>query len=264
VLRAIPYDRLRETQRGFSSAILTDDSAPIRARIRAGRFGAERHLQIYRNNVHTSLTDALEAVYPVIARLVGEDCFCGCGYHYLRHAPPTSGNLHDFGEHFAEFLSSFEPVRTLAYLPDVARLEWAWHRAFHAADAAPLARDALAQVAPEDYNALRFALHPSAQLPASDYPVLRIWQTNQPNADTGDDAVDLSEGGVRMLVVRREIDVEIEPIGRGEYALLCAFARALPFADAADAAIASEPAFDLAASLRRRVQDQTIVGFNSN
>jgi hypothetical protein len=255
---------LRDTQRGFSSAILTDDSAPIRARIHPGRFGAERHLQIYRNNVYASLTDALQAVYPVIARLVGEDCFRGCGYHYLRHAPPASGNLHDFGEHFPEFLSSFEPVRELAYLPDVARLEWAWHLAFHAADAAELAREALSQVAPEKYGALRFALHPSARLLASDYPVLRIWQTNQPNADTAEAVVDLNEGGVHLLIARRDIAVEIEPLGRGEYALLSAFAQALSFADAGDAAMVSEPDFDLAASLRRRVQDQTIVGFSSN
>lgn len=255
---------LREAQRGFSSAILTDDSTPIRARIHPGRFGAERHLQIYRNNVYASLTGALEAVYPVIARLVGEDCFRGCGYHYLRHAPPTSGNLHDFGEHFPEFLSSFEPVRELAYLPDVARLEWAWHRAFHAADAAALSPYALTQVAPEKYGSLRFALHPSAQLLASDYPVLRIWQSNQPNADIAEAVVDLNEGGVRLLIARRDITVEIEPLGRGEYALLSAFAQALPFAGAADAAMASEPKFDLAASLQRRVQDQTIVGFNSN
>lgn len=258
---------LREAQRGFSSAILAGDSLPIRARILPGRFGAERHLQIYRNNVYASLTDALVAVYPVIARLVGEDCFRGCGYHYLRNAPPTSGNLHDFGEHFPEFLSSFEPVRELTYLPDVARLEWAWHRAFHAADAAEFALEALSQVAPEKYGALRFALHPSAQLMASDYPVLRIWQTNQPNADTADTSegvVDLAEGGVRLLIARRDIAVEIEPLGRGEYALLCGFAQALPFADAADVAMASEPDFDLVASLRRRVQDQTIVGFKSN
>lgn len=255
---------LREAQRDFSDAVLNDDSASIRARIRPGRFGAERHLQIYRNNVDASLTDALEAVFPVIARLVGEDCFRGCGRHYLRHAPPATGNLHDFGEHFPEFLSSFEPVRELSYLPDVARLEWAWHRAFHAADAPPLSRDTLAQVAPEKYRELRFALHPSAQFVASEYPVLRIWQTNQPNASTEGDIVDLDEGGVRLLVVRRDITVEIEPLDRGEYALLDAFARRLSLTDASDAAFAEDTAFDLVASLQRRVQDQIIVGFNSN
>ena len=68
----------------------------------------------------------------------------------------------------------------LAYLPDVARLEWAWHRAFHAADRAPLALERLAAVPPERYGQVRFRLHPSAQFIASDYPLLRIWEVNQP------------------------------------------------------------------------------------
>ena len=254
---------LRDTQRGFSAGVLSDDVAAIRARIRPGRFGAERHLQIYRNNVYASLTDALAAIYPVVARLVGDDCFRGCGHQYVRQAPPTSGNLHDFGERFADFLASFEPVRTLAYLPDVANLEWQWHRAFHAADAPALALDILAKVAPEQYAALHFRLHPSAQLVASEFPLLRIWQANQLNADT-DDVVDLSEGGVQLLIARRDIRVEIEALGGGEYALLRAFARGQSFADAVVAANAAQAQFDLPASLRQRVLDQTIVGFNSN
>jgi hypothetical protein len=254
---------LRETQQRFSAGILSDDLSGIRPRVRPGRFGAERHLQVYRNNVYAGLADALEAIYPVIARLVGADCFRGCGYRYARRFPPTGGNLHDFGERFAEFLASFEPVRTLDYLPDVARLEWSWHRAFHAADSAPLALDALAKIAPGDYGALRFRLHPSVRLLASEYPIVRIWRANQANADAVE-TIDLNEGGVHVLIARREITVEVESLGGGEHALLQAFARGLSFADAAQAASAAAPDFDLTASLRNRVLDQTVVGFNSN
>ena len=251
---------LREVQRNFAAGVFSYDSVALE-HIRAGRFGAQRHLQIYRNNVYASLTDALEAVYPVVARLVGADCFRGCGYNYVRYAPPASGNLHDFGARFAEFLASFAPVRSLTYLPDVARLEWARHRAFHATDAAAFALDALAAVAPDRYGVLRFNLHPSVQLMASDHPLLRIWQINQPNARE-DETVDLGEGGVKLLIVRRGLVVAIEEVGEGEFALLDAFANGEALADAAAAVAAIEPDFDLTACLRRRVQDQTIVGFN--
>jgi len=46
--------------------------------------------------------------------------------------------------------------------------------------------------------------------------------------------------------------------------LLRAFARGQSFADAVVAANAAQAQFDLTASLRQRVLDQTIVGFNSN
>lgn len=254
---------LHEIQQLFADGIFGDDASRIRRHIHAGRFGAERHLQIYRNNVYAGLTDALEAVYPVVARLVGSDCFRGCGYNYVSYAPPEGGNLHDFGAKFADFLASFAPVRALAYLPDVARLEWARHRAFHAAGAGTFALEALATVAADDYAVLRFNLHPSAQLLASNYPLLRIWQINQPDA-SADDTVDLGEGGVRLLVARRDLVVEIETIGAGEFALLSAFANRETFAAAAAAATAAQPDFDLPATLRRRVQDHTIVGFTGS
>ena len=255
--------RLREIQRAFAAGILTDDSAAIAARLRAGRFGAERHLQIYRNNVYASLAGALEAVYPVVARLVGPDCFRGCAHAYVREAPPTSGNLHDFGASFPAFLSVFEPVRALAYLPDVAHLEWAWHCAFHAAEAAPLSLDALAQVPTSAYGELRFKLHPSAHLRASPYPLLEIWQANQPDGDS-ERQIDLDRGGGHLLIIRRALTVEIERLAADEHALLCAFAEGCALAEAAQRASTVDGGFDLSAALRARVQDQTITGFDSD
>lgn len=254
---------LREIQRSFAAGILADDGERIRRHVDGGRFGAERHLQIYRNNVYASLTDALEAVYPVVARLIGTACFRQCGYDYVRHAPPTGGNLHDFGALFAEFLASLAPapVRELAYLPDVARLEWGRHRAFHAADASSLALDALSRVPSERYAALRFRLHPSVHLLKSGFPLLRIWRSNQTDAPD-DGVIDLGEGGVRLLLARRGLAVDIETIGVGEYAMLLAFAANAAFSAAAAAAVDAQSDFDLGASLRRRVQDRTIVGFD--
>ena len=179
-------------------------------------------MQVYRNNVFESLVGALKAVYPAVERLVGAGFFAYAADGYIRRHPPASGNLHDFGGDFAGFLTGFEPARELAYLPDVARLEWAWHRAFHAADQAPLALARLAAVPPEQYGKLRFRLHPSVQLIASDYPILRIWQVNQPEY-AGNVVVNLADGGVRLLVARRELEVVIESLSAGDDALLRAF-----------------------------------------
>lgn len=250
---------LREIQRGFVAGVLFDD-ASIHRHIRDRRFGATRHLQIYRNNVYVSLTGALEAIYPVVARLVGPDCFRGCAYGYIRQAPPTSGNLHDFGARFADFLATFEPVCALEYLPDVARLEWAWHCAFHAADAEPLALDALASVPQGRYGELRFALHPSARLQSSAYPLLKIWQANQPDA-SAEVTIDLREGGVDLLIVRRHLTVEIEQVPAAAYALLRAFAEGCNLTEAAARTAAAASDFDLTATLRHYVQNRTITGF---
>lgn len=251
---------LPELQRAFAAAVYADSEA-VAAHIRAGRFPAARHLQVYRNNVFESLTGALKAVYPAVERLVGAGFFAYAADGYIRRQPPTSGNLHDFGDSFAGFLAGFEPARALAYLPDMARLEWAWHRAFHAADGSPLALEALATVPPEHYGELRFRLHPSAQLLASDYPILRIWQVNQPE-HAGDATVDLAEGGVRLLVVRRGLDVAVESLGAGDAALLRAFAAGQNLDQAGAAALTVEPDYDLPAALRRQVASAVIIDFS--
>lgn len=250
---------LRELQREFVQGVLQAPSPDFLRHIRAGRFAAERHFQVYRNNVFENLTAALKAVYPVIGKLTGEGFFRYAAATYVSRHPPHGGNLHDFGGEFAGFLADFPPVRELVYLPDVARLEWAWHESFHAADGSSFDIAALAAIPPEQHAGLRFALQPSARLVSSSYPVLRIWQVNQEEY-AGDPAVDLGEGGARLLVIRRR-QVEIEPLGEGDFALLSGFAAGAPFALAAEAALQAQAGYDLATALRRHVVGGTLAGF---
>lgn len=254
---------LRELQQAFADAVLQDAAESVLRHVRPGAFPAARHLQIYRNNTFANLTDALAAVYPVIQRLVGVEFYAYAADSYIRRHPPRSGNLHDFGGAYAEFLREFAPAQSLSYLPDVADLEWAWHHAFHAADAQPFAMETLRAVAPELCDSLVFQLHPSVRLLQSDYPVLPIWQANQ--ADAGGDAtVDLDRGGARLLVIRRGLDVEIEPLEVGEYALLRAFAEGQTLAAADAQAVAAEPELDLMRVLYKHIQAGVITGFTLN
>ena len=250
---------LSELQRGFAESVLHAASPDFIRHVISGRFRAEQYFQVYRNNVFENLTAALKAVYPVIERLVGAGFFRYVAATYIPEHPPRSGNLHDFGEEFAGFLADFPPARELAYLPDVARLEWAWHQSFHAADSAPLALIALAAIPPEQYANLKFTLHPSARLVFSPYPVLRIWQVNQEGYQ-GNQEVNLAEGGARLLVVRRR-QVEIEPLGDGDYALLSAFAAGAPLARAAEIALQAQAGYDLVGALQRNVAAGTLAGF---
>lgn len=252
---------LRELQRGFAGAVLTRDLARFAHAIAPGRLTPAQHLQVYRNNVAISLTDALAAAYPVVARLVGADFFAHAADQFIRRHPPASGNLHDFGAELAGFLAEFGPATALVYLPDVARLEWAFHEAFHAADHAPFDLARLAGVAPDRYGTLRFTLHPSARLIASPYPIHRIWQANQP-AQSGEETIDLAAGPARLLVVRRGLDVEVEALAPAEFVFLSAMAEHAPFAAACARAVAAEPAFDVTQALQDHVRRGTVVDFD--
>ena len=250
---------LRDLQTEFAAALF-DERPEMAARVRAGRFPAAQHLQVYRNNVVESLTGALRAVYPVVEKLVGDGFFRYAVHEYLRAHRPRSGNLHDFGDAFASFLAGFVPAAELPYLPDVARLEWAWHQAFHAADAPAFDLARLGAVPAEQHATLRFVLHPSARLLASDFPVVRIFEINQEGYD-GDTSVDLGEGGVRVLVIRRGLTVYVEPLAAGEAELLAALAGQQPLGAAVQAALAAQPDFDLTGTLAEHLRRGTLVDF---
>ena len=250
---------LRDLQADFAAALF-DERPEMSARVRAGRFPAAQHLQVYRNNVVESLTGALRAVYPVVEKLVGDGFFRYAVHEYLRAHRPRSGNLHDFGDAFAGFLAGFAPAAQLPYLPDVARLEWAWHQAFHAADAPAFDLARLGAVPAGQHSSLRFVLHPSARLLESDFPIVRIFEINQDGYD-GDARVDLAEGGVHALVIRRGLTVYVEALASGEAGLFTALDKQQPLGVAMQAALTAQPDFDLAGTLAGHLRRGTLVDF---
>jgi len=224
---------------------------------------AARRLQLYRNNLFESLGDALSAVYPVTARLVGQDFFRQMAHRYVRAHPSRAGNLQGFGVALPEFLHRFGPTASLPYLPDVARLEWAWHEAYHEAEQQPLAPARLAALPAADQLGLRLAVQPSCRFVASPFPVLAIWLANQPGRPEDAAHVSLDEGGVRLLVVQHALDVEIRVLGVGEDRLLRALADGENLASAAQSALDAEPAFDLGAALGRHLSRGLFTGLRT-
>ncbi|PKM04823.1 MAG: hypothetical protein CVV17_03630, partial [Gammaproteobacteria bacterium HGW-Gammaproteobacteria-7] len=165
--------------------------------------------EVYRASFEANLAHALRDTYPVVNRLVGEAYFSQVARAYLRAHPSRCGDLHEYGAHFATFLAALDSAEAFPYLPDVARLEWLAHQAFHAADAEPLTFDVLAELPPEACAGL--GLLPSVRLMRSEFPVHRIWQVNQ-ESWAGDAVVHLEEGGVRLAVSREGLDIVLLPL----------------------------------------------------
>ena len=252
---------LRELQAGFAAALY--DRAPamhFARQVRARDIPAERRLQIYRNNLFAGLTEVLAAVYPVTRRLVGEDYFNQAAHGYITLRPSRSGDVHRYGGRFAAYLGRCPGSETLPYLTDVARLEWGYHCAFHADHQPPLDVNGLRAVPPGDYPQLHLRLQPSARLLSSGYPVLHIWQVNQPDW-AGEPTVDLAEGGVRLLLLRQGMEVAFLPLRAGEHAWLQGLTRGLTLSGAQQRAAARDPDFDLGAALQRLLAQGAFSGW---
>ena len=234
--------------------------AAIQHEFLASLFGdgeADARVAIYRRNVLGALSGALAATYPVTRRLVGEAFFGEAARAFARSVPSTSGDLNAYGSDFAAFLSEYPHARPLAYLPDVARLEWACHESGNAADAAGFDFASLARVPAGRVGAIRFVLAPSVRLIASPHPIASIWEANQPGRDGTPRSTPCAE---QALVWRESGEVRVERVSEGEWNALAAFARGATLEEAS-AALGEDASGFLAAGLARYVRDGIVAAF---
>jgi len=246
-----------QREREFARALLdADATVPAALAHRNGAVPARR-FAVYRNNVYAGLINTLEGRFSATAKLVGEAFFRAMSREYVENAPPASAVLFSYGADFADFVSDFPPASAVPYLADVARLEWAWHAAYHAADAEPLSQEALTALGARA-EAAAFKLHPSASVVRSDYPVITIWELAM--RDGEDEPVRLPAGGEDALVLRPALQVAVRRLPPGGAAFVDALMAGETLQDAAVAATGQEPAFDLAANLAGLMRSGALVG----
>ena len=226
----------------------------------AGTAAASARLEVYRNTVRSNVTGALQAAYPAVWRLVGADYFRQIARDFASRHPARSGDLRHVAEPFPGYLALLHRDDEYAYLGDVARLELLIHDVSLAAEHAPLDLVRLGSVAPEEYDTLRFELHPALRLFESPYPVRRIWDSNV-GSDAEPGSIDLASGGDRLAVLQRRLQLQFHPLSRGEWCWLGALAQREPFAASVETAAAADEQFDAAVALGRFVALGAIVSF---
>lgn len=212
-------------------AALLDPEAPLPVGLASWNGSdPQQRFAIYRNNVTVSLIEALSATYPVVAALVGQPFFADCARVYLRQRPPQTPVMARYGAGFADFLAGFPPAASLPYLPDVARLEQARTKAYHARDAEPLGAEAFAALDPTRLSDLTLKAHPSVGLLASRSAVVSLWAAHQGlcRLEAVDPAVPED-----ALVIRPAFEVEVIALVPGGAAFLGALADGMPLGEAA-------------------------------
>lgn len=202
------------------------DSLDALALTPARRFAFDVH----RVNVKASLGAVLKDVYPVCHALVDGDFFDYLARSYISLHPPAHPALLHYGAAFAGHLAQVREVGAVPYLADVARLEWAWHHAYHAADAPALDTVALAAVPPDLMSSLVFAPHPSLTLLASDFPVDAIWQAHQGGAP--EETVHLPPRGAWLAVARSGNQVRLSLLEPAAHSLIQNLVAGAPLAQA--------------------------------
>jgi hypothetical protein len=229
-----------DVQDEFAAALLSA-ATPVPSSVKGASVRrADRRFAVYRNNVAVSLIEALGARFPVVKRFVGDEFFSAMAHAFVLREPPVSPLLIHYGGAFPAFIEAFDAAKPLPYLADVARLEYARGRAYHAADAKPLPRVAFTALPAGRIDSTRVTLHPSVGIIASSYPVLSIWEVNQDRAVR---AVP-NWGPEAALVARPFLEVETRRLPPGSEMFLLALQEGATIGEAAERASAATSEFD--------------------
>jgi hypothetical protein len=234
---------LAEYQHAFVRALLAED--PLAGVPPAlARLAAQPGFAVYRNTVLKGCIDALQANFPAVVRLVGEEWFRAAAAVYARQQLPTQPTLLSYGAGFAGFLASFAPAAELPYLPDVARLDRFWSEAHVARDEPPLRPSAIAQA---DLERVILRPHAAARWAwFEQLPIFTIWQRNRDAAFDHDAAPEMVWRSEGALITRPGEAVQSVALDAGGCAFLDACAARRSLADAAQTALSVNARVDLA------------------
>jgi len=116
-------------------------------------------MKVHANTISHARLMALEDTYPRTRAMLGPERFNAHSRLFVAAPGVTAAALAAIGAGFGAFLTE---AGESAGVADLARFEWLWLQAYHAADAAPLALEELTAVAPEALLEYTLARHPAA------------------------------------------------------------------------------------------------------
>jgi hypothetical protein len=200
----------------------------------------DRRFAVYRNNVVHSLTTALATRFPATQRLLGIECFQACAQLFVESYKPISPVMMFYGDDFPAYLTTLPSLTNWPFLADVARIEVARTRAYHAIDRAPLRLKVGDADEIETYLNRVFNPHPAASVFHSPYPAGTIW------AASGTEEALPPEAwrDETIAVTRAEYEVQVSLVPRGTSICIDAICKGVVLGEAIAIACHADEEYD--------------------
>lgn len=190
-----------------------NEEAWLSAQISAKDIDPMLRLDVYRHAYYIRLEEALAHDFPALRKSVGDQAFGRLMAGYLQAHPSTSPTLRDIGRTLPCWLRRQE----MSAHADLASIEWAVLDAFDAADSSLLNPEALAQIPPDRWVALRAQLHASVTLLELNSNAAAFWQAMH----AGTSLPTLAEGAQNWLAIARGRDgPAMSPLSEAQHAVL--------------------------------------------
>ena len=254
---------LARQQQALLAALLDSPPQPAIRKLRDFACGvgshSERGLKVYQANGHVLAERALRAAYPVLEQMLGKESFAELARAFWHAYPPVQGDIAAWGAQLADFVGQSAQLRDEAYLPDVAKAEWALHLCASAPDRDPdLA--SLSLLTTEDPQTLRLVLAPGLATIASVWPLASLMlahlDRNPPLEELGQQLRNPVPQDV--VIWRAGLQPRLRLAMAGEVNLLDALHAGI----ALEPALVAAPALDFSHWLPMAVQTGLVLGAN--
>jgi Putative DNA-binding domain len=217
---------------------------------------------LYRGNLRAHTRAALASAYPTLLALMGDGAFDVLARAYDRTHPPHSGDLNLFGDALPTFIDCYDTDLDHRHYGELARVEWAVHRAHYAADAVLFTAQQWQDFGDARLLDARLAIHPACVAFALRHPVVAIWLAHQ-----GRGAVDIAPSPPTDLdtpsyglVVRPRWRAYVIEQSAASHAAFTALQRGSTLNDALDAAFAVDALFDFPAQWQQWIAHGVVTG----
>lgn len=247
----------------------------------------QERMDIYRNNVFTSLSNVILSRHKLLKALVGEDFLDMIARRYVRENLPDQACLDYYALDFAAFLKNQKEVKAYPYLSDVATLETKAHLVAHADDDTALDVTKIQSLPAEKLDTLRLKTRAAFDLFKSDWPIysirdfclkeIGIDQTQDIFEDTDlganaaldptdqhknvtkqdkvskdrQETLDISTGGENVFIIRSFLKTDIHVCNDAEYLFLENIKNNTALNDATEHVLSKHPDFDLGITLQK-------------
>lgn len=155
-------------------------------------------MKVHANTISHARLVALEDTFPRTRQVLGHDRFNEHSRLFIQRPGVTAASLAEIG---ATFPACLLEIGDSAEAADLARFEWLWLQAYHAADAAPLELAMLAGLPAEGLLEQKLARHPAAFAEQFAPLVHDLIGAEVPGVDESD----------AILIARPHADVLISP-----------------------------------------------------
>ena len=140
--------QLRELQRELQRDLLGEPSTIGSAIVDAPPLSVDARLGIYRHAYRARLTEALDDIYPILHKILGDETYASMAELFIEAHPSVHRSIRWYGGELADFLAGQPPFAEQPVFAEIARFEWTLSEVFDAPDAVPFDRAALTGLDP--------------------------------------------------------------------------------------------------------------------